>query len=353
VYTQSNLKDQRSIFDVVYSPSQISEETTLDEYKFWGRRVVIQQLDFIAYDNWKYFPTVGSHNLYKNAINRTYDQADAIIYISNYVSLRAQEIFTRISNSDNVVYCGTDHFLKTIPTDFEDKRILVIGAGFAHKNQMYAVQLFNALRERLENTKLVFVGPKPTFGFDAEFWEFLEKGSSDRSIEYHKWLSDEDLKTQIQRSHIVLYPTTSEGFGFIPFEAAKMNRATLFQLNTSLRDFFESVPCKLVYSLEADVETLNNLLTNEELYKSQYEFIDEIGKKFSWNQIGDSLDDVFHKVVLTRRFSSNSDGNFSQIADLRFYILKYLGSRKVILLIFPIFSKRRSKLVSVIKKKFI
>lgn len=346
----TDIKDTGFIFDVVYSPSQISEEVTLEEYKFWGRRVVIQQLDFIAYDNWKYFATVGSHNMYKNAIDRTYGQADSVLYISSYVSTRAQEIFTRVSESDKVIYCGTDHFLELSPTNFEDNRILVIGAGFAHKNLMYSVQLFKALQKRLENPKLVFVGPKPTFGFDSEFWELIEKESSDSAIEYHRWLSDDELKTEFARAQLILYPTTSEGFGFIPFEAAKMKRATLFHLNTSTREFFESVPSRLVYSLEEDVETIFNLLTNEEAYKSQVGFIESVGKNFSWDQVSNSLEEVFRKVVLSKRYSSHSVRNYGEIIDFKFYLLKYLGSLRIVLILFPYFSNRRTRLASMIKQ---
>ena len=351
VLTKSDIEDEGFIFDVVYSPSQTSEEVTIQEYKFWGRRVVILQLDFIAYDNWKYFATVGSHQMYKNAIDRTYRLADAILYISSYVSKRAQVIFERISKNDEVIYCGTDHFMDFSPINFEDKRILVIGAGFAHKNQIYAIQLLNALQMRLENPKLVFVGPKPTFGFNSEFWELIEKSSSDSSIEYHRWLSDDDLKTQIGRAQLILYPTTSEGFGFIPFEAAKMRRATLFHLNTSLREFFEGVPCRLVYSLEADVETVYNLLTKEDVYRSQVDFIEKVGRRFSWDQVGKSLDKVFHKVVLSKRHASNSPGISFAVDSFNFYFLKYLGSRKIVLIFFPYFSNRRIKLVSLIKKR--
>jgi GT2 family glycosyltransferase len=348
----SEIKNTGFIFDVVYSPCQISEEVTMEEYKFWGRRVVIQQLDFIAYDNWKYFATVSSYNMYKNATNRTFDQADAVLYISNYVSTRAQELFRRTSKSDKVIFCGTDHFLEFSPTNFQHNRILVIGAGFAHKNLMYPIQLFETLQKTIKNPKLVFVGPKPTFGFDSDFWALIDKKSSDSSIEYHRWLSDEELKIEIARAQLILYPTTSEGFGFIPFEAAKMKRATLFHLNTSLREFFEGVPSKLVYSLETDVETIHNLLTNEEAYKSQVDFIEKVGNIFSWDQVGDSLEEVFQTVVLSKRYFSHSVRDIVEITDFKFYLLKYLGSRRIILILFPYFSNRRTKLISMIKERF-
>jgi GT2 family glycosyltransferase len=339
-------------FDIVYSPSQISEEETMFEYRFWGRRVVIQQLDFIAFDNWKYFASPESYTRYRNAVARTYAEADAVLYISEYVGKRADKLFKRASPNYKVIYCGTDHFLESTPADFEAERILVIGAGFAHKNQKYALEIFNALKSKLRNPKLVFVGPKPTFGFDSDFWEFIEKGFSDSSIQYYRWLSDDDLQIQISKAQLILYPTTSEGFGFIPFEAAKMRRATLFNLNTSLSEFFEEVPTRLIYSLDTDVETIYDLLTKEDSYNSQVNFISEVGKKLTWNHVGNSLTFVFENVILTKRYLRDLSPSMDTRIDLKFHFLKNLGSRKIVIYFFPFSSYRRTRLVAILKKRF-
>jgi GT2 family glycosyltransferase len=351
--SKSELKDKGYIFDVLYSPSQISEETTILEYRFWARRVVVQQLDFIAYENWKYFASIDSFNSYRNAIIKTYEYSDTILYISRYVWGRAEYLFERNSLNDGVVYCGIDHFSKGIDPPYENNRILVIGAGFAHKNQMYALRLFELLQTRIMNPKLVYVGPKPTFGFDEEFWCLIENKTLNPSIEYYQWLSDDELKVQIGKAHLVLYPTTSEGFGFIPFEAMKMQRASIFSLNTSLGEFFENIPSKLVYSLDKDVETIHKLLVDESTYQSQLRFIEGVGDKYTWDKVGASLSDAFQSVILSKRFSSNSGGNSPTNLDIRLYFLKYFASRKLVTIFFPFFSKRRNKLISVTKKIFL
>jgi GT2 family glycosyltransferase/glycosyltransferase involved in cell wall biosynthesis len=351
--TKPAIVDKGYTFDVVYGPSQVSNGDTISEYKFWGRRVAILQLDFIAYDNWKYFASVKSHSFYRNAIERTYDEVDAILYISKYIQTKADRIFDRKCQNDQVIYCGVDHFAEVSKIAFEPNRILVIGAGFAHKNQMYAVKLFDLLRVRMPNVKLVFVGPKPTFGYDEEFWTIISNLPSDASIEYHSWLSDDQLKEEISKSQIVLYPTTSEGFGFIPFEAVKLERASIFNLNSSLSEFFQGIPHKLVFSPNKDAETIFEILTNKEEYKRQLNFIRQSGTNFTWEQVAITLHTVLQNTILSRRLTRVVKPNPEIEFEEKFNFLTFVGSQRLVLILFPHFSNRRNKLIAFVKKRIL
>ena len=80
----------------------------------------------------------------------------------------------------------------------------------------------------------------------------------------------------------------------------------------------------------------------------------EVGRQYriSWDQVGDSLEEVFQTVVLSKRYFSHSVRDIVEITDFKFYLLKYLGSRRIILILFPYFSNRRTKLISMIKERF-
>ena len=354
VQSASKLRHSGYSFDVVYSPSQISEEITMFEYKFWARRVIILQLDLIALKNWKYFASNEGYNTYRNAALRTFNEADAVLYISKYVMGEAQKEFSRNCSNDTVIYCGIDHFNVEENVEFEKYRILVIGAGFAHKNQMYAVKIIKLLEVKLPSIKLVFVGPRPTFGFDPEFWQLIENVSSDPAIEYHRWLSDQDLKDQISRAQMILYPTTSEGFGFIPFEAMRMNRVSIFNLNTSLAEFFKGrITSQLEFSTSKDTETIYELLTDDKVYESQLRSIREIGEDFTWAKVGIALEEIFENVIQSRRaFRYYEVGKSTSHSFSKVELLKYVGSRKLMLGFFPYFSKRRDNLIALVYKLF-
>jgi GT2 family glycosyltransferase len=352
--SKSLIRNSGQIFDVVYSPSQISDETTISEYRFWARRIVILQLDLISFDNWKYFSSFYSHQAYKKAILRTYAESDAILYISRYVKGRAERIFDRSRENDKVIYCGVDHFPVVSHEEFQTNRILVIGAGFAHKNQMYAIKLFDLLKKDLPDVKIVFVGPKPNFGYEQDFLNLVRDNASNHSIEFHDWLPDDELKNQMIKAQLVLYPSTSEGFGFIPFEAVKMKRASIFNLNTSLKELFGEVPSKLVYSPVKDAETIFKLLSDEKSYDSQVNYIDKVSQNYTWKGVGITLEDTFNKVALVKRLNTYRLGIGKDIKfDWRYHFLRDIGSQKFVLMVFPFNSRRRIYLVSKLMKRFL
>jgi GT2 family glycosyltransferase len=348
---KNEIKDMGLQFEILYCPNQISEQGTMYEYKFWARRIVILQMDFIAFSNWKYFHSVPSYNSYQNATYETYAKSDSVVYLSSYVKETAEQIFNRACQNDRVINCGVDHFAQVEKKEFQPNRILVIGVGFTHKNQLYAAKLLALLETRLPGTKLVFVGAKPTFGFDQEFLKLITNTSSESSIEYHGWVSDNELKEQICKAQLVLLPTLSEGFGLIPFEVAKMNRATLFNLNSSLSEFFTGIPSRLEFSLAADADTISKLLTDKNAYESQLSFIRKTSENFTWEKVGVALGEVFENVIRVKRFDQEFLSKMPANPDFSLMFIKFIGSRKLILRLFPYSSNRREKLIEVVKRR--
>jgi glycosyltransferase involved in cell wall biosynthesis len=228
----------------------------------------------------------------------------------------------------------------------------VLGAGFAHKNLNYAFELVKSVRNTLPEIKLVFVGPKPTFGSDEDFYKNSEVKQNEW-VNIYSWLSDKDLLEQIRKSSVVLYPSLSEGFGFIPFEAAKLGKASLFSKTTSIAEFFPNSPVTLTFSLEADRTTLIALLTDAGLYEKQVRYVNSVGEEYSWKRVTEKLDNVFRGLILKERyFQSGSAGNSISIVSLLDFI-RYLGTRKVALVLFPPFSKRRNFGIQILRKIFL
>jgi len=104
----------------------------------------------------------------------------------------------------------------------EGPMISVLGVAFHHKNRLFALRILRELLGTNPDVTLVFAGPTPQPGSshdeESEFLRsnphvasrFVDLGAVD--VPERNWV--------LAHSAVVLYPTLSEGFGLIPFEAA-------------------------------------------------------------------------------------------------------------------------------------
>ena len=118
--------------------------------------------------------------------------------------------------------------------------LLCLGTDFLHKNRLFAVKLLEALRDQgVFDGVLVFAGPKVSRGSSGgEEAEYLAAHPSlaERVIDLAAVAEAEKLWL-LSEAAAVVYPTTYEGFGLVPFEAARVGTPCLFAWHTSLADY--------------------------------------------------------------------------------------------------------------------
>ena len=338
-------------FDLVFRPNQIGSKEDAIFLHENANRVILQQLDFISFHNFQYFQNYAFYRSYREATEDIFQTADAITYISSYVYEQARLQFRRNNVLDQVIPCGVDHFEEKTISIRKKKIILMYGANFAHKNWVYAIDLFAKILDQDPEVFLNLIGPRPTTGSSSISEDNLLKSLPKSSWRRDSWISDTSLKELIGAASLVLYPTLNEGFGFVPFESAKMGTASLFSKKTSLSDFFANVPYTLTFNRDEDVRTIISLLYSEELQHNQINQINEIGADLTWSRVGMSLnklfsDTIFSYPVLSRRSVLNGlQERHRKLNSKEFLfemIIKY-SHKKVPKKLFPIGSKRRKK----------
>lgn len=343
-------------FDLVFRPNQIgSKEDAIFLHEI-AHRVILQQLDFISFHNFQYFQNYALYRSYREATEAIFQTADAITFISNHVYELAQVEFRRNNVLDQVIPCGVDHFEEKSDLIRKEKNILMYGANFAHKNWVYAIDIFAEIHNQDPQVVLHLIGPSPTTGSSSISENYILDFLPETSWRRDSWISDANLKELISTASLVLYPTLNEGFGFVPFESAKMGTASLFSKKTSLNNFFANVPYALTFNREEDVRTIIALLNSEELQHNQIDKINEIGADLTWSRVGVSLDKLFSDTIfsyptLSRRSVANFYQNRSREINSRQFLLERMitfSYKKVPLKFFPIGSKRRKKVVKLV-----
>jgi len=229
--------------DVVHRPQQVFSEDDLGLLHLLGERVVIGQQDLIAYRNPAYHETVEDWQRYRRVTRLALAVADRAVFFSEH-ALRdtvAEELVE--GERSAVVGVGADTSGDTAPAAPPpgvplDRDLLVcLGADYAHKNRPFAIALAAALRRRHGwEGALVLAGPHVPFGSSREEELAL--------LAAHPELAgsvldigpvDDGQRTWLyERARAVVYPTLYEGFGLVPFEAARAGVPCLFAPQSSL-----------------------------------------------------------------------------------------------------------------------
>ena len=236
-----------SRLDIIHRPYQPGIDVDYHRYYAAGNCVAVTVLDFIAYDNPWYHESERSWRQYRQAFDENVCLSDCVFAISDHIGSRIERQFAhQLTGPVRRVLLGTDHLSATAelhagavspgiaalePQSF----LLVLGNDFAHKNRDFAVKVFVDMRERGYRGRLVLAGFHLDLGSSYAFELHGAEKHLDRIVRIGS-VSPADKTWLMQRAAAVMYPTSSEGFGLVPFEAAAVGTPTAFVRFGPLRE---------------------------------------------------------------------------------------------------------------------
>lgn len=219
--------------DIAFRPYQPSPHFDLDLWSSHAVRVVVSMLDVIAYVNGSYFETGEVWANYRRSIDDCLRSIDAVTVISTDV--REQMILHSLPiemGRVNVVPLGATN----VPTDqsrqcplvleqrgFGAKRFaLMLGVNYHHKNRELAIASHRILREHGHDLDLVMAGPAVPYGSTrlAEAEQRAALRGADEWLHIIPQVTEAEKNWLLSHASLAWYPTSAEGFGFVPFETA-------------------------------------------------------------------------------------------------------------------------------------
>jgi GT2 family glycosyltransferase len=245
--------------DIAHRPYQVTSPADLSVLRQMGHRLVITQLDNIALRNPGYFEDFTQWNEYRELTYSALAAADQVVFISRHGAGDARELGLVSDDRSNVVYPALDHELLGIeipasrPPGAEwigDRPFLLcLGTDFLHKNRVFAMRLLEVLiDEHGFEGALVFAGPKVAAGSSAEeeaAYLVERPALQDRLLDVGP-VDEAGKLWLLEQAAAVVYPSTYEGFGLTPFEAADANTPCLFAWHTSLSELLPESSARLV-----------------------------------------------------------------------------------------------------------
>ncbi len=305
------------LVDLVYRPYQV---TGPDDVRFLTRvadRLVVNQLDTIAYDNPAYFESAAAWFAYRDVNRLTLELAHGVAFISEFGRRSAAAHgLVPAATPQAVVSVGLDEIdddrgagaqadarpPALVATD--DRFLLCLGTSYLHKGRPFVLDVWAELRRRGWDGRLVLAGPTPPRGnsLAREAERLLGAPELRAGVVTIGAVSEAEKRWLYRHAALVLYPSSVEGFGIVPFEAAGFGAPTLC---TGRAGLGEVLPPGLVtldgFDVAAAADRAWELLHDAVAAKELVEALRRHGEVFSWDRTAEALVGLFQAALARPR----------------------------------------------------
>lgn len=237
---------------------------------FYSRCLVIwncfEPISLWQSKNENYFPLrVGEPNFFQKILEKEYEWIDKIIirYGIKHIfvlSKRTQkQIFNLYRKKATVFYAGVDPELLSQKINFDLLKkyklspifnILQVGQFNEEKNQLLTIDVFKKIKEKIPKAKLILIGDGP-----------LRKEIEEK-IETFKLKEDVILTGRLQpinnpllvaflkRANVLVYPSSIQSWGLVPFEALAFGTIPLVSKNCGATEVIQKENIGLIMELD-------------------------------------------------------------------------------------------------------
>lgn len=298
--------------DIVWYPNQIDGRSNIAAARDLGKRVITTYLDLIAYDIPRYHGSAEAWAAYR-ALQRTIAlSVDGITTISADVAHRLLLEVPRL-DSERVqpLPLGLDHIAATDVPDAPDsdlakvvsvlgdrRFIAVLGNDFQHKNRDFAIATWERLLADGHSVDLVLAG-------------LHVKGSSSKAGEEALLAKHANLRGRVHSvGHVssasrawllanataVHYPSSAEGFGFVPYEAAAFGTPSTFTDFGPLREVSGVAGLPARWTVETHAADLARLLSDDQAAADRVAALHQAIARLTWDGFAEGLIDFFLRI---------------------------------------------------------
>jgi len=296
--------------DLVWYPNQIDQRVDITQARSLGRRVITTYLDLIAYDIPRYHASQEAWSAYRSLQRRIALSVDGITTISADVASRLQQEVPRLDpRRIRPIPLGLDHIAASHVEPSEDIAelvpklnarpfVLVLGNDFQHKNRDFAIDVWEQVLEDGTNCDLVLAGLHVKSSSSKEYEEIrLAQHTNLRGAAYSLGhVSERDREWLMAHASAVLYPSSAEGFGFVPYEAAALGTPSTFVSFGPLAEISQVTDVPHTWSKEAFATDLSELLTDPQRAQQRVEGLRAAISRSTWQQFADRLLDFFVEI---------------------------------------------------------
>lgn len=305
-------------FDIVHRPYQPDRPLPLDNWRTVARRVVVTVQDLIAYRIGQYHPTPENWLAYREAMAAACAQTDALaVFLDDVAAQLELERLPVDPSRIGLIPCGTDHLSGnepgTPPAAFlapersGERFLLVLGTNYAHKNRDLAIAAWRELRARGVDRTLVVVGAHVPFGSSRNA-EATALGLDDDGVVALLDVTSEERNWLLRHADVVVYPTSAEGFGLIPFEAARYGSPTVTVGFGPLSELQPDPPVLAASWSAADLaDAIEVLVTDPDAAAESIRSTLDAGNRYTWDAAAAKAVEVYRRALASHPSPARRD----------------------------------------------
>jgi alpha-1,3-rhamnosyl/mannosyltransferase len=309
---------------IFHRPQQVFETGDLRLALRLGERLVLNQLDLIAYRNPGYHADATAWHSHRRVTRQALAAADRVVVSSEHT--RSELLSDGLVDDERIriVPPGLDHMTSThsrpVTTDrppatlsrladfpaaqpgHPDGFLLCLGTDFRHKNRVFALRLLAALHERHDwNGGLVLAGTHIPHGASLELErDFLAQHPAlEVAVRDLGPIAEQDKAWLMSNARAVVYPSVYEGFGLVPFEAALRGVPCVFAPQSSLAEVLPAETAAIVpWDTRASTIKMHTLLTDPAARARHVQAIVAAARRLTWNGAAEATVEIYREAAV-------------------------------------------------------
>ncbi len=308
VTLQPNIEEaQQTQTDLVWYPNQIDQRVDISQSRKLGRRVITTYLDLIAYDIGKYHGDENAWAAYRATQRTIALSVDGITTISADVAKRLYQEAPRLDTKRiQPIPLGLDHIttqtIKERPQELKTSSrpfILVLGNDFQHKNRDFAIDVWQCVLEMGINVDLVLAGlhVKSSSSQEQESIKLKRHTNLRGEATTLGHVSSAERAWLLESAAAVLYPSSAEGFGFVPYEAAILGTPSTFTNFGPLKEISQITTIPTSWNATEYATDLAQLLTEPQIGEQRVNQLREVISTSTWNKFAQGFTEFATKIA--------------------------------------------------------
>lgn len=303
--------DDFSLFgrmDIGHRPFQPDQSFRRDPWRATCDRFVVSILDVIGYQIGSYYDRPQTWLDYREAVHDSVSTADGVFAISGDVrhQIELEQLPIDPTRLFAIPY-GTEHLTGeepgTVPKELGargrgvDEFLLCLGTNYSHKNRDAAVRVHRSLKRRGWNLPLILAGAFVPYGSSRVLEAF---GTSDpEDVIVLPDISELERNWLLRHASLVLYPSSAEGFGLVPFEAARFGTPTVSVAFGPLKELDDgrSPVQALSWEPEELADAAEALMRDPQVAREQVEASLQAGADYTWDRTAEEMTSAYRALI--------------------------------------------------------